>query len=178
MGNAGLPSKAQIDRINESVTKMSGARIHVDNQAEADAYNYKAFPYDGSLLPMERRSAIVNGQIVDAAIHLFREPPLMSFAKERGQVTAFKASLLQSPISKTEANLKLEDYLIERISRSKGTCKILLATLYEKAGITTKKQKQRGPEKIEKYLQTYMKEGTITGYKIGKEEVIITLPPK
>ena len=178
MGNAGLPSKAQIDRINESVTKMSGARIHVDNQAEADAYNYKAFPYDGSLLPMERRSAIVNGQIVDAAIHLFREPPLMSFAKERGQVTAFKASLLQSPISKTEANLKLEDYLITRISRSKGTCKILLATLYEKAGITTKKQKQRVPEKIEKYLQTYMKEGTITGYKIGKEEVIITLPPK
>lgn len=175
MGNAGLPNKAQIDKINESITKMAGAKIHVDNQAEADAYNYKAFRYDASLLPMERCSAIVNGQTVNAAIHLFREPPLMSFAKERGQVTAFKASLLQSPISKTEANLKLEDYLITRISRSKGKCKILLATLYEKAGITTIKQKQRAPEKIEKYLQTYMKEGMITGYKIGKEEIIITL---
>ena len=77
-------------------------------------YKYNHFRYDAALLPLERMQAIVNGQTVDSAFHLFREPPLITFAKERKQVTTIERKVLQTPISKTNQNLLIEDYLLER----------------------------------------------------------------
>ena len=120
MGNEKRPSKEQLEKINNSITKMTGARITLDNSKEIKAnYGYDKFIYDGSLLPLERGAAVVNGQLADAAIHIFREPPAMSFAKQRKQITTLDIKLLQSPLNKTESNLLIDDYLIERIARAK-----------------------------------------------------------
>ena len=136
--------------------------------------------YDASLLPFERISAYINGQLTESAIHLFREPPLVSFARERNQITTISRQLLESPINKTDANLLLEDYLIERIGRMKNTksnapLKMLFKTIYEKCAITTAKQKQRAPEKIRRYLDHYKKCGWIKGYKEDTDGIKILL---
>lgn len=179
MGNTGRPGQRDLTRINDAITKMRRAEISLDSSDEADELkNYTAFIYDGDLLPMERVTAIINGKLTDGAIKLFREPPLMAFAKDRKQVTTIDIKLLQSPISKTDANLLIDDYLLERIHKEKrakkGSCTIKLDTIYKYANITTAKQKQRAPEKIEKYLKYYKQSGLFKGYKLSKDKIIIT----
>jgi len=177
MGNTGKPAAYQIQKIQDSITKMTGARVYVDNAQEVTVYKYPRFKYDGPLLPIERATAIVNGKIADAAIHIFREPPVMTFAKQRRQITTITVKALQSPISKTDANLLIDDYLIERIAKAKRTSKgvkILYSTLFEAAQIKTYKQKDRAPEKIETYLKHYKACGLISGYSMLKDGIQIS----
>lgn len=180
MGNTGRPSAADIKKINDSLTKMQAAHIFLSNEHEVEIakYRYDKFVYDASLLPMERISAIINGQTVDSAIHLFREPPLISFARDRKQITTISRRLLESPLSKTDANLLIDDYLIERISsmknaRGKLGNKILYATIYEECRISSKMQRSRAPEKIRKYLSHYKECKFIKDYKEEENGVTI-----
>ena len=177
MGYKGRAGAADLKRINDSITKMHTAQIVVDNKQEAQAYKYPHFRYDGSLLPMERMQEIeVNGQIARGAVHLFREPPLVSFARERNQITTISVKLLTTPLSKTNANLALEDYFIEQISHMKHGAiskKMLFDTIYKKAGITTKMQKQRAPEKITTLLGYYKECGFIKDFRMSKDGITI-----
>lgn len=179
MGYTGKPGKSDLTKINDAISKMAGAKVYVNNADETvHGYKYAKFIYDGSLLPLERFAAVVNGKLADAAIHIFREPPVITFAKQRGQITTIEAKLLQSPMSKTVSNLQIDDYLIERICKAQrnkktGSAKILYATVYSHAGITTKKQKQRAPEKIERYLEHYKKCGKITRYVMGEDGITV-----
>ena len=149
---------------------------------------------------MERVTAIVDGKITDAAIHLFREPPLITFARQRKQITNINIKLIQSPVNKTESNIALEDYLIERIAQArnerrkleKERCKtdaekkkkedalkddlrILFETLYKHADIKTKMQRQRAPEKLERILEHYKVCSFIHDFKIDATGITITL---
>lgn len=177
MGNSKRPNAKQLQKIYDSVRKMTSARVYVNNESEAQVYsNYPVFKYEGSLLPIESMSASVNGQLTNAAIHIFREPPIVSFAKKRNQLTTVTVSLLDSPISKTNGNLAIDDYLIERIARAKNgkqPCKILYETLYERCRLTTPKQKQRAPETIKRYLDHYKADGFITGYKQTADSITV-----
>lgn len=178
MGYTGKIGKADKAKINDSITKMGAAKLRLDNMQEASYYNRATFAYDGNVIPMERIQALVNGQVVESAIHVFREPPPISFARERKQITTVSVKLLESPLSKTSDNIQLEDYLIERISRikrdkGKTSNKILLETLYRNTGITTKKQKQRASGKITKLLEHYKACGFIEGYTLEADGVKI-----
>lgn len=178
MGYKGRAGKSDLDKIHESITKMGAARISVDNKAESTRYNKVKFTYDGALLPMERITGRVNGQIAESIIHLFREPPLMTFAKARKQLTTVNVKLLSDPLSKTNANLELADYLISRISHMKNgfpNHKMKFETIYEKTGITTNKQKQRALPKIKNLLDYYKKVGFIKGYRLEESGVLISL---
>ena len=180
MGNTGKPSRGQLEKISESITKMQGANIFIDNIQESEAYNYLRFHYKGYLLPIEITTATINGQLAESAIRILREPPMMTFAKQRKQITTITVKVLQSPISKTDANLLIDDYLIERIGRAKrgGTgCKILYDTLYENAQITTPKQRQRAPEKIKTYLEHYKSCGMIENYQLLTDGIKIDFAP-
>ncbi len=181
MGNSTPPNTADLQKVNDSLTKMGAARVYIDNAQEVQkAKGYKPFIYDAPLLPFERISAYINGQLTESAIKLFREPPLISFAKQRNQITTINRRLLESPISKTDANLQIDDYLLERIAHmksgsGKAPTRMLFATIYSKCNITTSKQKQRAPEKIRRYLDHYKKCGWIKGYKEDKDGITILL---
>lgn len=180
MGNTGKPSKNQLEKISESVTKMQGANIFIDNIQESEAYNYLRFHYKGYLLPIEITTATINGQLAESAIRILREPPMMTFAKQRKQITTITVKVLQSPISKTDANLLIDDYLIERIGRAKRggqSCKILYDTLYENTQITTTKQRQRAPEKIKTYLEHYKSCGLIEDFQMLNDGIKIEFAP-
>ena len=175
MGNTGTPSTNQLEKINASLSKMSSARITIDNGQEAQLYKYDLFKYDGALLPLERCTAMVNGRISDAAIHLFREPPLLSFARGRKQFTTVEMKVLQSPVSKTDINLQIDDYLIERIAHiKKGNMsnRILFATVIEHIG-NTKNNRERIPKKIIEYLTHYKKCGFIKDFTSDAKGVTI-----
>lgn len=179
MGNDSRPNARDIERIYTSLEKMRRLPITLDNTDENSKYgNMAKFVYNGVLLPWESIDAVVNGQKADGVIHLFREPPLVSFAKERKQVTTVSRKLLTSPISKTDANLQLDDYLIEHISHikhSKGKLsnKLLYTTIYDKAGIKTKMQRSRAKDKIRQYLDHYKSCGFIKDYKEAADGVTI-----
>lgn len=180
MGNQGNPQKKDLQKINESLTKMLAAHIVIDNACEVEATNggYDVFRYDGSLLPFERVTAYINGKMTESAIHIFREPPLMTFSVERKQVTKVTKQLLESPISKTDANLRIDDYLIERIAQIKNgraVPKMLYETIFANCNIKTAKQKQRAPQKIKEFLDHYKRCRWIAGYT--QENDGITIKP-
>lgn len=181
MGNSTQPDTKATNDINNSLTKMGAARIYIDNQKEVQqTKGNKHFKYDAALLPFERISAYINGQLTESAIHLLREPPLISFARQRNQITTLSRKLLESPVSKTDANLRIDDYLIERIGhmkspKSKAPRKMLYTTIYEQCGINTAKQKQRAPGKIKRYLDHYQKCGWIKGYEMETDGIKILL---
>lgn len=179
MGYTGRAGGNDLEKINRSIVKMLSAQIYINNEAEAAAYkNYSKIVYRGSLLPLETGEVYnVQGALTDAAIHIFREPPLVSFARQRKQITTVDIKLLQSPASKTDANLQIDDYLLERISRAKHgkghNCRILFKTLYARAGVGTKKQKQRAPKKICGYLDYYKQCGFIDRYTQQQDGVTV-----
>lgn len=182
MGGTSTPTDTDRKKIYDAITKMATARITFDNEQEAKKYKYTRFKYEGALLPCEIGQAEINGKWTDKAIHIFREPPLITFARQRKQITTLDIKLLQAPVSKTDANLKIQDYLLERISKARNgkghSEKILLKTLYERADIKTKKQIQRAPGKIEKYLKHFQQvtaggKRFITRYEIGNDSITV-----
>lgn len=185
MGYTGKkPGDSDRDKIFKSITKMRKADIFFSNEAEAQRYKYPLYKYTGYLLPCDICEAIVNGNRTEVAIRLFAEPPLITFAKQRQQITTLDIKLLQAPVSKTDENLQIQDYLLERISKAKNgkarSCRILLKTLYDHAGIpdkpktnTEKQQKKRAPEKIKRYLTHYQGQGFITRFTMEKDGMTV-----
>jgi hypothetical protein len=179
MGNTGRPSTKDIQKINESLDKMQAAHITIDNEKEIEVNkHYARFPYDGPLLPFERRSAIINNVLVDSAIHLFREPPLINFARTRGkQFTTVGMAVLESPISKTPANLLMDNYLLKEISRIKSgkrNRKMLYTTIFEKCHVTGATPRRRAKETLFRYLNHYKQTGFIKGYSELKDGISIS----
>ena len=177
MGNNGAPGTRDLERIEKSLEKMRGAQIFVDNENEAQSQKRRAhFTYSGSLLPWEAIRAEVNGKLIDAAVRPLREPPLLTFAKERKQITKLPLAALAAPVSKTEQTLDIQDYLIERVARAKtaGSQKILFKTLFEKTNIEEKKQKQRAKVKIRAILEQFKKAKLIKDFAESPDGVTIS----
>lgn len=181
MGFTGEPGKLDKEQIYNSIVKMRLTAIAIDTTKESEVYDYPKFQYTGTLLPSEDYRAIINGNLTDRAINFLREPPLITFAKERGQFTTFEIEVLQSPLSKTDINLKIEDYLLERISSAKHGWqpKILYKTIAEEAGIENmtidnqRNLKKRLPSKVNKYLDYYIKCQFIKKYTTDKDGVTV-----
>lgn len=182
MGYNSNPPAADIEKINTSLAKMRSAHIYISNAGEINSgMKYPQFTYDDSLLPFARVSAYVNGKLANSAIRLHGEPPLITFARGRNQITTITRELLESPISKTETHLAIEHYLIDRIGQMKNPKnkklprKILFDTLYKICHITDRKQKQRAPETIRQYLTHYQKCGWIKNFTEDADSVTIKL---
>lgn len=178
MGYSGDASFTDNQKINDSLTKMARTIIKIDNRREAETYKYDHFTYDGYLLPMERVTAMSGGNITGSAIHVFREPPAITFARQRKQITTVDVRLLESPLSKTDANIRLEDYLIRRIARikkdgSKTSNKILFETVFKNVGAETSMQRKRTRDKIKKLLEHYKQNRFVKNFKVKNDGVEI-----
>lgn len=178
MGNTKNPAKNQLQKIRDSLEKMARAWVTIDNKQEIEAgYKYEKVSYAGNLMHVEMIDRHnVQGGIAESAVHILAEPALMKFARKRNQITTVPVKLLQSPVSKTEANLAIEGYLIERVAKAKngtGQNKILYATVNEHAHITGKKQQERTPEKVKRYLDYYAQCGHIKKYTAAKDGVTL-----
>lgn len=179
MGGKGRPNKETITKINNSLTKMRAAIITLDNSQEIAAnMDYPHIKYDGMLLPFDRISIDANGAYCETAIHVLREPPLMKFARDRKQVTTISSEVINVPLSNTDANIMLKDYLIDRIAvvkrpKSKASHTIKLATIYANCQIETRLQKSRARTKIKDCFDHWKKIGWIKGYSMNDSEISV-----
>lgn len=180
MGNTTRPNSTQLQRLSDSLTKMR-ASIYIDNKDELPV-NKKAvhFRYDGPLLPFERTTAYINGKLCGSVIHLFREPPMISFAKSRKQITTIPTKVLASPANKTDDSLRLEDYLLDciaQIKSGKRSNKILYATLFKHCGADGTKDKMKRSriknELLPRLLDFYKETKWIKGYTAAADGVTI-----
>ena len=207
MGGTGRMGDTQLKNINASLTKQGTGRVYINNKEEAAHYDYPEIVYDGNILNFERIVVRYKGQEREA-IKLLRRPVLMEFADQRDQLSAVPMKALQSPISKTDNHLRIEDYLLHRIVRQKKiindlqekqqkkytqkrqkeirearTLTILLETFYENTGNLKKKAvvRQRALDTAKRYLSHYQSEAGgyyINSYSIKDDRIIIELPIK
>lgn len=177
IGYTSTPQQTTLNNIRKSINKLAFTKLKIDNLSETKVYkNYPHFKYESSFLPVEWVSVEINGKITDSAIHIFREPPLVTYAREHKQITTINVKLLQSPINKTESSIALEHYLIESIQHMKKgkLCnRMLFDTIYKHVGTTEKKQKQRTKDKLQKLLDYYKTQSFITNYKLDDKGVDI-----
>lgn len=178
MGNSGSPSKNQVKKIRGSIVKMNAIQIFIDSSKEHEIIpNYAVFKYNASLLPSEMASAYIDGNLVES-VHLFREPPLIAFAKERNQITAFRTDLLGAPISNTETGAAIKIYLLKRIqgmrANKKLSRKILFETVCDECRIEGR-ERQRAPEKIKNVLKCWKDKGFIRGLSEDNISALITV---
>lgn len=206
MGNTGKPSQKHIDKINDTLTKLDMAKVFVDNTIEAGTYNYPKFRKEDRLLHFKRVSRIVNGKTTDAVIQILEEPVLMTFARQRKQISAIPIKVLQTPARRTNNYYQIEDYLLWRIAQQKNKVgklreqqakkytqnrerdlkeaaklTILLATFYERTGNAKKDAtgKKRARKTAEECLIHYKSEAGgcwISDYKMQSDRITITLP--
>ena len=163
MGNTGKPNAKTKEKIMESVETISRARVTIDTTEEHELYpKYERIKATFPLLATETCTAYARGQIVESAIKIIDSP---------------KLNVLDSPVSKTDDNLLLSDYLLTRISKMRNskyiTRIILLDTIYQKCGIDSRMKKSRLPEKIERILNHYKELEWIKDFKITEREIEI-----
>lgn len=184
MGNTSKPSHDQLARIYDSMRKMRSANVTLNNQQEHE--RYKNIPLssllDAPLLPFEASSMYTNGKLTDTGIVLYREPPLITFARERKQLSAVPIKYMQIPLNRTDENIAIDDYLKVRILReaNKHTrdFRIIYEKLFEKCGITERRSKSRAKNKIKSLLNFYKKNSFIENYTVQSDGVKITLQSK
>lgn len=189
MGNTSKPSHDQLARIYDSMRKMRSANVTLNNQQEHE--RYKNIPpsslLDAPLLPFEASSMYTNGKLTDTGIVLYREPPLITFARQRKQLSAVPIKYMQIPLNRTDENIAIDDYLKVRILReankretNKHTrdFRIIYETLFEKCGITERRSKSRTKNKIKALLDFYKKNSFIENYTVQSDGVKITLQSK
>ena len=178
MGNTGRPNAKTKEKIMESVETISRARVTIDTTEEHELYpKYERIKATFPLLATETCTAYARGQIVESAIKIIDAPKLFAFAENRQQVTRLPLNVLDSPVSKTDDNLLLSDYLLTRISKMRNSKNIsrtiLIDTICQRCCIETYKQKQRLPEKIERILNHYKNLEWIKDFKLTEREIEI-----
>lgn len=186
--NMGLSTnQTNMKNVNDSLDKMRLAIVYIENKEEAEGNtNYPPFKYDGPVLPFERVTGKFNELETDNAIHMFREPPPLTFAKSRNQFTTVPRQLLDVPkLNKTRRNITIINYLIDEIGRIKHgrrNPKILYATLFSHLNIPAAQRKRDEAKakeatikilehfKAEKWIYDYSKEAN--GIKIFTSKAI------
>lgn len=177
MGTNSRPSTKDIQRVNDSLTKMGTIRVTIDNSKEHE--EYPSYPltlsYDEILLDFVRMSKMeVNGSVSESAIRIKSEPFMGKFARVRNQIREIDVRLLNPPVNKSEKNLSIRDYLIYIISYPHTTTrKITHDLFFKRIGAIDRKQKQRALETTNRILTYYKKQKLIADYKMEDDGILI-----
>lgn len=173
--NGGKPDKTARAAIDESLNKFN-AYVRFNNFQEIrHGYNYMEVDYEGALLPYARERVFINGQYIDDAIHILGTPPLGNFASSRGQFVTVPASVMGIGVNQTPQNLKLRDYLLERVQRRGSFTVITYKDMKEKTGYT---HTTRLKDAVSRFMDGFKKEGLVKSYAMGKDSVKFTRPPQ
>ena len=176
----GVTAKAS-QAISESVTKLMYSRLILDASAEEDAFfNGVHLSKDSPLLPAERLTASINGQIQEA-IHILKAPPLYEYANLTKRIGRVDMKLLNTPINKNEEIIMLQDYLMRRVlsiknPNNKLSPSIVYDTVYKQLEIEAptqgalRKKKATIRKYIKKILDYWKDEDFIKGYVENKRK--------
>lgn len=173
MGGKGRKELKKYEKLKQSIEKMAVVRISINNEQEAIKYKYRSFCVTNDyLLNCSSVEEIeLNGGKSDYSIHIFEKPVLMRYAEEHKQVTTYTPEQFQIPLSMTEMNCAIDDYLRYRIARASGnSVKILLKTLFEYCNISTRKERHDAKQRFDTLLKFYAEVKLLQGYTIETDE--------
>ena len=172
-------------RINQSLDQLQSTNADIDPSEELDAhYITDGTRISGPLLAFYRISPIVLNGTETSAIQVLAMPPLYTYAVRKNQVAHYPISLLDAPINKTEKNIVLQQYLLDRVHAMKNkkadmSKAILYAAIYEKLEISgtaagpvspgIRKKQQAARESAKAILQTFKEQGYIKNYAEAKK---------
>ncbi len=174
------PSKSDLDKINNSLTKQRATILKLNNDKEKEAgFKYPQIKFDGPLIMFERVTAEIDGKVLDGVIHVAKEPVLIRFARERKQTFSIPNKILESPLSKTEKNLPIEDYFLERIAVMKKNPEFSRTILFSTVLKECNMEKDRHPGRIKKtidlLLDHYKATKFIKDFSMDDKEIVIFL---
>lgn len=176
-------SKLRRIEITANVTELTRQYKQYAEQLDAVPNAKGQFILSGALLPSETICAVINGKVIDGAIHFLGKPVLLKIATMKGQIKRCNPDLLNVPIRATVQNLKLNYYLLERILKIKGSNdakrkkrvhqlsnSILFDTVFSQCGLqdADKWQKQDFRKAISGILDHFVSEDFIDGYEFNK----------
>ena len=176
MGYNGNPGKADKKKIYDAISKMNTAILYLNNYYEMQTHkNRVTADYKSNLLHCEMITAKVNGVVADMAFRIVGEPPLITFARQRNQITTINRSLLTAEINKNNTSMLIEDFFLIHISLLKNgsnnmnNTNVLYSTIFDyaklpKKGNNAAKYQSRAKVIIKKLLDHYTAEGFIRGY--------------
>ena len=169
--NARLTPKQQ-ESISNSLNKLMYSRLIIDASAEAKAYGFDSFKYEGAVIQGEKVTATISGNVLEV-IHILRQPALYSYASKKNQIGRLDIKLLDSPVNKNEENIILQSYLYRRILAMKGSSlspTIVYDTVYKQIDISAssdsalRKKKHKVRETVKNILNYWKQQGFIKGY--------------
>ena len=180
----------QAELISESTTKMMYSGLSIDASQEAAVYGFESFKYKGHLLPAEKITASLNGNIVEC-LHILRVPPLYDYANRKNQVGRVSIKMLDTPVSKTEETAILQGYLLRRVMtiknpNNKQSNNVLYDTIYKQLEISApsdgalRKKKADVRKKVKAILDYWKAQAFIKDYtenKKGQEMYSVTIKP-
>lgn len=195
MGSERRANRNDYGKIYESLKKMSNAWIEIENSSEtgydepaeglryeADAYEKtERLSYEGPLLMAEfLKEANASGNITNFAVHLTREPVLISYAQSKREITTVKTRYLKTKLYFTENNLKLRDYMILSILRMKrGTQnkKLTFQTILKNVSKNPGKKNEldRLKDKVISLIEDFTESGFIKGGRLTKDKKAIEI---
>lgn len=171
--------RARLDimrRLMITIDLTEEVKEHLIGQLPADAEGIESFTIEGSLLPLNKYTGIINGQKSEL-YQIIDTPPLHNYAKMKNQIATVPISLLKAPLNNNNTTIPLKNYLITRIEGMKNPHnrlkqnKILFESIYRELGVQDrdKKIKKRIRDYTEIILKHFISEGYIRQYDILKE---------
>jgi len=174
------------EAILRSIHKMSSTDIIIDASAEAKAYGYKKFVFDGKLLhAFFAKKVNINGNEAEDCIHILKIPALYDYAKLKNQIGNVDIKMLNIPkFRNTSENIELKEYLLQRImgiknAKNRMNESIRYETIYDylrieaptKHALQVKHKKIR--DQVKKILDFWKSKKLIRSYREEKEGKII-----
>ena len=185
-------TQKQEEAARKSIERLRVTFVQIDATEEAKAYCKKrgikkvsSWKRDGALLSCEGEEITLNGKKVKA--YLFNNydkngnlkmPIIKEYADISGQILALPMELSDMPISATEDNIILKNYLWVQIgaiknNKTKRRHEIAYEGIYKEleidpSSVLGRKQAQRAREATEKLLENWKRKGAIKGYSIYK----------
>lgn len=172
-------SKLATVRVKISLNKDT-LKKNVIEKGEQYRFN-KCQEFEGYILPLERLTVSLNGQIVDV-IHFLDGGAILNNSQARKQIISCDPNLLNAPIQKTKRNIAVNHYLLRRVFEIIGSNSpehkhgaklrniITFEHLYSRVGAKTKLDQQRAREIAIKILDFFVEKGVIKSYQIVKKE--------
>lgn len=171
------PSPTAIENVKKHIRLMRSSLVSINwtQHAELNGLDAKRGDYivtNENLLYIREATIKSGGQILEG-YQLLEMPVLYRYASSVRQICTVERKYLDVPVSNTDSNIAITNYLIRRIEGMKGSAKtrtILFSTIFEKNCITgNKSQLKRRRDDVFKRLEAWKKIGYIKDYKINKK---------
>lgn len=173
------PTDKMRNEMYDSFCRLGQTWLYIDASEEKQAGLNDRREFRGALLPcgMVIGNVIVNGKPAHDCIKIYDTSPLLDYAHAKGQISPVKVEMYNLPVTRTEENMLLIEYLIGayadmRNARSDRNKNILsYQTIYDTLGVedngkaSTRTIKARIRTTVKDILSAWVDGGFIKGYR-------------